>query len=499
MKIEKTGSIRRRDMENRALAIAVLVLVLLLNMIGYKLSLSYSLYVNMAPSAYYTLSGATDGYFEKINPENEEITVSLCMKEENLRGNATYGRIYDLLSQFAARYDFFRLRILDLFADYDEINRLLAMQTGAGGETGAKVENVSASAVIFSSDVTGVAVVRSLSTFYVYDAEDTSNDDMIFVGEEITAACVSLVLGTDRPCAYFTAGHGETATVSLKNALYMAGYDIVVSDISREEIGENCALLVIASPYYDFEEYADPSLVSEITRVRRYLDGGGAVWLFRSPGAKNLTRLDALCAEYGLGVTGGSYIRDAGDALNTAGTTLLLQNAEGARADEILRLTAPAGAVRAAKGVSAATGRAGAIALSDTAKAKTYPLLKTSASAVLYDSNGEKTGPAGPYTVCAVSETTGGGSLVLVSSGGFAAESLMESDGYLNKDFLFALASRYTGVTPPVGCGVLILNASPLEHLTRGASVTWFAVLGAGIPLAVALCGVVVCLKRKAK
>lgn len=498
MNIQKSGA-TRRDRENRALAAAVLLLVLLLNMIGYRLSLVHNLYVNMAPPAYYTLSGATDGYFEAVNPEKEEITVSLCMKEEELQSNPTYGRIYDLLSQFAARYDFFRLRTLDLFSDYDEITRLLAMQKGEGGESAATVETVNGSAVIFSSDVTGVAVVRALSTFYVYDASDTSNDDMVFVGEEITAACVSLVLKTDRPRAYFTAGHGETATVSLKNALYMAGYDIAVTDISKNDIAADCALLVISAPYYDFEEYADPTLVSEITRLGRYLDGGGTVLLFRPPGAKNLTRLDALCAAYGLTVTEGATIKDANDALNTAGTTLLLQTAEGGRAEEILALTRVPHAVRAAKGAKVATGRAGAISLADTEKAKTYPLLKTSSSAALYNGDGEKISADGSYTVFAVGETEGGGALLLCSSGAFAAESLMESDGYLNKDFLFALTARYTGVTPPTGCGALILNASPLEHLTRGASVFWFVLLGAGIPLAVAVCGLFVCLKRKAK
>lgn len=482
------------------LGAAVLLLVLLLNMIGFQLSVSLQLYVNMAPEDYYTLSGATDSYFDRINPNGDEVTVSLCLTEEELTGNPTYGRIYDTLQQFADRYDFFQMRLLNLFSDYDEINRLLSMQRRENDEDSSVVETISGSAVIFSSEQTGLAVVRALSTFYVYDSEDSSNQQMVFVGEEITAACVSLTLAAERPKVYFTSGHGESATSSLQNALYMAGYDIVVADISRQDIPSDCALLVIAAPYYDFEEYADPSLVSEITRLRRYLDGGGTVWIFRAPGATNLTRLDSLCAEYGLSVQPGQLIKDNSESLNTAGTTLLLRQADNEMAAKLWDTLHVPGSVRVQKESKAAIGRAGTLTLSDTEKARTYSLLQTSPNAVVYDSEGNKVADPGSQTVCALSQLReGNGQLVLFSSAGFASTELMESDGYLNKDILFALAQQGGRVSTPIGCGVQIINAYPLEGLTRGVSFTWLAILGGGVPLVTALCGVVVCLRRRAR
>ncbi|MBQ8908443.1 MAG: Gldg family protein [Clostridia bacterium] len=495
MKKGLNGATARRERESIAFTVLFVALVLVANMILYALSTGFGLYTPMVEPEYYTLSGVTDAYFEKVNPEGDDVTVYFCMTREELQENFTYGRIYDTVSQFADRYDFFHIEHLDVFYDYDKIEALGAMQRESDTTEDAAL-TVGTATVIFASEATGIAAFRNLSSFYVYDSENTADDDMIFMGEELVAGCSTLVLQAERPKAYFTVGHGETLATSMRSALFLAGYDIVIADLSAYEIEKDCALIVICAPIYDFEEYADPAMVSEISRLRDFVDGGGTLWVLRDPLAPSLARLDALCAEYGLAVEANTYLRDNTASLNTGGTTLLLQPAEDGGAIGKLRDRILA-AVGAPLSVPAATGRCSAISLTASDKAVPSPLLKTYGTAALLSKEGEVLSEEQEYIAAAKATTHTGGSLVLFGSGSFSDEILMETDGYANKDLLLALSEEAADVTAPIGCGAIIINAEPLEHLTRGTSVLYFSLLTFGIPVLVLALGAVVYLRRR--
>ncbi|MBP3436968.1 MAG: Gldg family protein [Clostridia bacterium] len=485
---------KQKDKENIALAVVFAALVLVVNMILYALSSHLGLFTNMTEPEYYTLSGVSDSYFDAVNPEKDDITLYFCMSKEELNENFTYGRIYDTARQFEERYDFFHIAYLDVFYDYEKIEELSAMQR----EHEEGDFSVGKATVIFASEATGIAAFRNLNSFYVYDEVNTEDDDMIFLGEELISGCSGLVLKAERPKAYFTVGHGETLTTSMKNALFMAGFDIVVADLSSYEIEDDCALVVISAPIYDFEEFADSTMVSEISRLRDFVDGGGTLWILRDPLAPSLTRLDNLCAEYGLSVTANAYLKDTADSLNTSGTTLLLQPASS---PYVLSLTERIQAVTGAPlSTKAATGRCSAIHITQTEKATASALLVSSDSARLVDKEGSFLSEEGTFTAAAVAQTKeNGGSLVLFGSGSFSDEILMETDAYANKDLLFALAEENTQVVTPIGCGTVIINAEPLEHLTRGASVFYFVSLTVVIPCVILAFGTVVYFRRKSR
>ncbi len=484
----------RRERENLLLSALFVALVLVANLIFYALSTSFGLYTTMVEPEYYTLSGVTDEYFNKVNPDGDDVTVYFCMTKEELNENFTYGRIYDTVSQFAERYDFLTIKHLDVYYDYDKIEALGAMQREV--EAAEETElTVGKATVIFVSEATGIAAFRNLSSFYVYDSENTEDDDMIFMGEELVAGCCALVLQSERPKAYFTVGHGETLANSMRTALFLAGYDIVVADLSAYEIEDDCALVVISAPIYDFEEYADSSIVSEISRLRAFVDGGGALWVLRDPFAPSLARLDALCAEYGLSAQKDTYLKDNTASLNTGGTTLLLQPAESAATNSLQSIIA--GATGAPLSVDAATGRCSAINLTASHKAVAFPLLQTYDTARLLSKDGELIAEGEPFVAAAIAKTHTGGSLVLFGSGSFSDEILMETDGYANKDLVFALSEETSGIVAPIGCGTIIINAEPLEHLTRGESVSYLLLLAVAIPVSVLAVGTVIYLRRR--
>ena len=476
---------KTRLRQSRVLALAAVILWLVFNLVFTYVANSLGWYISAAEPAYYTLSGVTDAYFEKINPDGKRVVLTFCMSEDKLKESPTYGRILDTVEQFAERYDFFTYRHLNVNLDYKELEVYSEKHDTA----------ISENTVIVSSPDTGESLVRSLSTFYVYD-EESEDESMVYNGEEIVATMVSRVMKTERPIALFTTGHGEAPTVSLMNQLYSAGYDVTTADISMGSIEKDCSLIVIASPLYDFEEYADKTLVSEISRLREFLLDGGNVLVLRAPENGALPRLDALLASFGLVTDGSAHLSDTGAAIDIGGSALLLSYAEG-KADGILT------AVIDTTDAPMVLADCGKITVEQGEGYSAYPLLLTSSSAVEYK-DGERVSQAGEngYTVAAVSEcaarTGGTGKLMLVNAANAADRILLETDGYANETLFYAFAEYASGLTTPKGCGVILINTYPLEGMNRQVASVWLAVLAIGVPLAVGTVGAVVVLRRKA-
>ncbi|MBO5755239.1 MAG: Gldg family protein, partial [Clostridia bacterium] len=434
---------------------------------------------------YYTLSGVTDAYFEAVNPDGKEVEVLFCMSEREMEDTPTYGRILDTVKQYAERYDFISYRHLNVRLDYEDL----------AGYAEEHDTTVTSSTVIVACPDTGESIIRALSTFYVFDSENEEAEDMVYNGEEIVATMVGRVMGGERPTAVFTTGHGERPTQSLMNHLYSAGYDIVTADISREGIDEKCELLVVAAPLYDFEEYADKSLVSEISRMRDYLSDGGNILVLRSPTAGGLARLDSFLASYGLVTEETGLVKDSAASVDVSGTALLVQGATGE--GESLLST-----LKEVSGAPIVMGDCGKITVTEGAGFTAYPLLNTSSSAKEYAGGAQvSVAPEGGYTVAAVSEwlakTGDTGKLLLLNASVFSERILLDSDGYANESLLYVFTEYAVGMPTPKGCGTLLINTYPLEGMNRGVAGLWLAILGGAAPLAVAVTGVYVTLRRR--
>ncbi len=465
-----------------AITALVIAFFICLNLMLVAVNASLEWFFSITDKQYYTLNGSTDGYFEKINPDNKKIDFYFCMSEDSLLENHTYGRILDTVKQFSERYGFFSLHHLDVYYDYDFIKNELGVE-----------EEVTKDSVILHSPGVG-HVVRSLSTFYIYDENDSTNDDMIFNGEEIVATLVRRVLGDKFPKVYFTVGHGETSTQSMQNLLFSAGYDVWTADISKNEIEEDCRLVVISNPLYDFEEFKDGS-ASEISRLRDFIARGGSVIVLRSPSASALPRLDAFSRAYGLSANVGSVLLDGENSIASNASALLLSYAEGNAAEAIARRASVAEGV----GALAASGMT-SLSLAEGAGYTAEPLLKTHASASLYTDG--KAISSGEHTVAALSKIEGRngsvGSLILVGGTGLADAMLLDMGSYGNESFLYSLLEyNDPSITAPIGAGVVVLNTYPLTNLSSNETRVLFVLLSVLVPTAAGACGFFVCRKRK--
>ena len=476
---------KRGKHERGGTAITVLVIAFFvaLNLILVHLNGIYQWFYEIRDKQYYTLNGSTDAYFEEINPESTPVNFYFCMSKEALNDNYTFGRIYDTVRQFDERYDFFSVRHLDVYYDYTFIRNELGVE-----------EEITDNSVILHSPGIGY-VVRSLSTFYIYDAEDASNDEMIFNGEEIVATLVLRVLRKDYPRVYFTIGHGEVSTQSMQSLFYTAGYDVYTADLSRHDVEEECEIIVISSPLYDFEEFKDGS-ESEITRLRAFIERGGTLVVLRSPRAGELPRLDAFLAEYGISVEVGSYLKDGKMSIGSNSSAILLHYASSDEADAVK------GRASAAEGVGdIACSTVTALSLKEGEGYTVSPLLSTYDSASLYrDGQRISDAPADGYTVAALSKTASGGRVLAMGSTGIADAALLDMGSYGNESFLYSFL-EYTGSTDatPIGCGVVVLNTFPLSELSGNAATLYFTVLTIVIPLAIAVIGFLLLYRRRVR
>lgn len=81
--------------------------------------------------------------------------------------------------------------------------------------------------------------------------DPTTGSTWAYNGEEIFAAAFLAVTADETPTAYFTIGHGESAARAFINTIVKAGYDVKTIDLTKEEISDDCRLIIINDPKYD--------------------------------------------------------------------------------------------------------------------------------------------------------------------------------------------------------------------------------------------------------
>ncbi len=119
--------------------------------------------------------------------------------------------------------------------------------------------------------------------------------------EGITNALIRMLKG--QKVIYFVEGHGERNTDGLGREGYsqfkqaLDNEDSAVKTLTLVQnlkIPADCSILAIAGPKTDY-------LPPEIAAIKKYLDGGGRLWVFLDPGV-NLPNLDGLLKNYGVTV-----------------------------------------------------------------------------------------------------------------------------------------------------------------------------------------------------
>lgn len=125
--------------------------------------------------------------------------------------------------------------------------------------------------------------VRSLDNFYLTDS--SAEAPWAYNGEKTFASLILAVTRAESPIACLTTNHGETvsAKMPLVQTLITAGYQIHFLDLSKDEIPEDCRLMVVFNPQEDFMVRDGINEVDEIERLEKFLDGTNSLMVFMSP------------------------------------------------------------------------------------------------------------------------------------------------------------------------------------------------------------------------
>lgn len=472
---------------------AMIAVAVVLNVVIFGLANVFSWYFYTEESYEHTIGDATDTYLSSLG-EVGDVRIIFCDAADTLSGDTVYNLVWQTANQFADRYDFVSVENVNIFTHPERVERFKyewdseKNDFATDPETGDRIQlySINTSSVIFAGEKD--FIVLPMSAFFVLDSESVIT---AYNGEEVTAAMIRWTLTEDHPTAYFTANHGETYSSVFYNRLVCAGYRVQAIDLLTEEIAPD-GILVISNPLYDFVEgNADKNIRAELEKMEEFLAGGGSMYVMLDPLVTNTVRLEAFLAEWGL-TREAMTVRDSAEAVTTDGYALITSFADGQLAN---RFAAEMESLDAGRVI---LKQASPLTLTQPDGKTVEPILTSSPDARAY-ANGVEADATGSYVLAAASRDQNGGSIFLVSSVYMTAYDAITTNEYGNRDLLFLLFEELSGAAVPKGCSYLIFSPTTLEDLTMREARLWTALLAVVAPLAVAVAGMIVLKKRRAR
>ena len=450
------------------------------------------------------LTGNTDSLFEDAINSGKKVTVTFCFPSPaDLENHETGSRVQKTALEFAARYgDFIEIQYVNLVTRVnnkgdDVSEKIKKWQTDMRGNK----NYIARGSVVFECGnnykvVTDTYSSAAFADFYTLNA---SGEATSYNGEAYMAAMINWVTTDKHPTAYFTVGHSEQLDRAFANVLISAGYYISTVDLKTQDVPADAGLLIISNPLSDFEKAAEGSGVdTEYEHLSAYVKDGGNIYVALDPYVRKLHVLEGFLAEHGIsysetekdGVLLRNIVKDSTNAITTDGFTLVTDFADNEIAEEI------GNTVSSYSDGSVIVREAAALKLSGNAK----PLLVSTPSSII-EADGDRNGSDGSYLVAAYTKIKSGdnvASLCVVSSVYISVSDALVTNGYSNTDFLYSLFENFYGLEGgmPYGCAVVRSDTSTLENMTMGKARIYTAFILA-IPVAVAVLGTVVVIKRK--
>lgn len=241
--------------------------------------------------------------YNKANPtaekknENEKIKI-IFLYEEDIAAQ-TDGYIYNNAKELQAK-----------FPDYIELEFTDAMKNPKRFE---KYLSSNADTIDFNSVIVefgGSHKIDNFKNFYVYD--NTQGQPYQYNAERRFAAHLLAVTRAQMPLACWTYNHGETfptapgynlesATYPFLQSLEEAGFEVRAIDLEKEEIPEECKLLITYNPRRDFVDTTFDKK-GELKKLDNFLSAGKSYMVFLDSTAGKLSNLESFLDEWGLSV-----------------------------------------------------------------------------------------------------------------------------------------------------------------------------------------------------
>ena len=489
----------RTSFARSLVTVCVILLAIVFNAVLYSVTSIFGLYLYEPTQLDFSLSESTDAIMASIE-ENGGAEVYFCMPREELKAHSTGMYLLETVERMEEKYsDAVTFRFINIITKMDEDGKFFDISPYTKDMDGNPVTVLKTSVIFRSGENYRVLTSNTYEDFYFLDA---SMNPLAYCGEEVFLSLMLWVQQTDHPTAYFTTAHSETADGSLARTLAAAGYKISTVNLRREDVPDDCDLLVINSPVADFERSLEGSgVVSEMDRLRAYADCGGALYVSLDPFLKTpLPVLEGFLAEYGISISrsevGGeeysNIVTDSSQGITADGYTLVGRFDTGGVGAQLHERILPY------TDGNVLLYRCGALELSEGA----IPLLYSSQSSELYAS-GERVERGGSYVLCAMGTRegeNGNSSVFVIPSVYMTASDAMLSNTYSNREFLLGTLAEVFGDEgmKPYGVRAVQTQTDLIEDLSLREA-RWFTVLCFVPVVALIAVGAFILIRRKHK
>ncbi len=322
-KNETADSYIKSPKGSKILTAAVLLVVIAINILISAVADARLWYVDMTSerykngeSALYTLSDTCrDLIGEQAVPMVEEINRDRAMRdEEDIKVKIIFCADKDRIEENRSmRYINMTARALQ--KEYPEAIEVEYVNILKNPSAVQRFKTTSASR-IYDSDVIvefgSEYLIQRVDSFYYTD--DGETEAWAYNGEQKLSAMILSLTRAESPICAITNNHGETifgesGEVKKEYSTFIeliggAGYDVVYLDLEREEIPENCRMIITFDPQYDFKAYGSlgENGVSEIDKLDRYLEKANAFFYICNRETPVLPSLEEYLTEWGITV-----------------------------------------------------------------------------------------------------------------------------------------------------------------------------------------------------
>lgn len=422
--------------------ISFIAIVVIFNIIFTALASKYMWYIDMTGKQVFTLSDEAKDIMSDIK---NDVNIYFASDPDVLMNgtDSSYMRyIYTTALQLEESFPNVHVEC---------VNVLKNPSFFRGFYTTAATDIDSDSVVIESG---GEVRVFAAKAFFTFNDPNDASTLWAYNGEKRMISGIMQVTQTDNPKITFTTQHGEdlASATDLASIFVENGYEVTTADLTKDELDDDCRILVIYNPIYDFiGSEAEDSSKNEISKVDAFLDGYGCLLVFcDSEYVSNLTNLNEFLEEWGISYTPDTYVRDPEHSMSVDNYSIIAEYQRDTLGASIYSdlnalTTPPKSIIRKSSPINILWTSGGGL----TGSRDVSPVLKSYNTSELVE-NGQA-GETGSYNLMTVSRETVivnneyyYSYVIAAGSPTFSNGSYLVSNSYANEDVLSA-AMKATG------------------------------------------------------
>lgn len=293
-----------------ALTAAVIAAVILLN-VGFGVLADRGLWmIDLTSEKMYTLTDETvdmlTGTFDQVNgqrrangEEDVEVDIIFCADPDLIKGNEKMRYIYYTARALEKKFPgSVKVSTTNVWTNPSSVDRY---RTNS-------YSSIYQSNIIVASG--SEFRITTIETYYTYNSDSSGDEEpWAYNAEKKFTQSIIAVTKAEAPICGITVNHGEALSNEAGRAEYSellsvirnAGYEIQFLDLSKDDIPENCRLILTFDPQTDFiSKKNSPSGVAETSKLDRFLGNAYSFMIFVDADTPELPNLEEYLREWGI-------------------------------------------------------------------------------------------------------------------------------------------------------------------------------------------------------